>query len=810
MKRLMSISVLLLATTGVMAVVLVASFASAAMHAFERRQAAERAVTIVGISRDLFTALQNVRVERGTVNTALATAEPTDTEALGDIDKVRAKSGKALDSALSRLNGATFEGAAHGVWEIEQARARFIRVRHEADLAMRLPREQRRPALGADWVAADNALVDAVEDLSERLSNQINSADPFIAEMMKIKQLAWAARAAAGTDRLLIGAAIAQDKGLSPALRIQLAGLAGSVEAPWALIEADARLPTAPASIKAAVGEGNEVYFNSVRGQRQTILEALSAGQPSPLSGQLWIKESNPGLKSLIGVADEAFNLTQSYAAHQVVLAQRDVAISSGLMALIVALSTFTSLFIVGRVVRPMAKMTETMRQVAEGNLDQPIPYEGRRDEMGRLARALAVFRQNALERRRVEGELLRSQVAKEAAEAANLVKSQFLANMSHEIRTPLNGVLGMVQVMELDALSTAQKERLNIIRDSGESLLQILNDVLDLSKIEAGKFTLRPTEFDVEDLARRVMAVFADAADAKNLAMTCTVSPVARGVWMGDAARIRQILTNLVSNAVKFTECGDVSLEVDRSDVGLIFGVRDSGAGIPPEQLPRLFNKFSQLDESDTRRFGGTGLGLAICRELAELMDGEVSVESTPGSGSVFRVMLPLPFVRVQASPADADASAITEPRQQLAERPIRILAAEDNATNRKVLSALLEPLGADVTMVENGAECVASWRSSPCDLVLMDIQMPEMGGVAASNCIRGIEVDEGLPQTPIIALSANAMSHQIEEYLAAGMNAHVAKPIEIRELYAVIRAVLAAAEITARPEAAPARAAG
>ena len=793
MKRLMSISFLLLATTGLMAVILVVSFAVSAHHAFERRQSAQQVVATVGISRDLFTALQNVRVERGTVNTALATATPADAEALHDIEAVRGKSGKALDSALARLNGDTDDGAAHGVWEINQARDRFIQVRREVDAALPLPRDQRPPGLGAAWVAADNALVDAVEDLSERLSNRINRTDPFIAEMMKIKQLAWAARAAAGTDRLLIGAAIAKGDGLTVADQLQLASLAGDVEAPWSLIEADARLPTTPQSIQEAVGRGNDIYFTQLAHLRHEILDALVAGRPAPISGQDWIKASNPGLKSLLGVADEAFILTQAYAAKQAATAQRDVVISSFLMLLVLGLSAATSLFIIGRVVRPLARMTETMRQVADGDLDQPIPYQSRGDEIGALALALSVFRQTARERRRVEGELLRSQVAKQAAEAANLIKSQFLANMSHEIRTPLNGVLGMVQVMELDDLSAAQRDRLETIRDSGGALLQILNDVLDLSKIEAGKFTFKTAEFDVEDLSNRVTAVFSEAAAAKDIALDCCVSPAARGVWMGDAARIRQILSNLVSNAVKFTWSGAVSLQIDRTDVGLEFNVRDSGEGIAADQLPRLFNKFSQLDESDTRRFGGTGLGLAISRELAELMDGRIDVESTPGEGSVFKVTLPLPFVRPHVVRADRDVAAPAAAVQAADGRAVRILAAEDNATNRKVLGALLEPLGVELTIVVNGLEAVETWRTVPCDLVLMDIQMPEMGGVAASSRIRELEREQGLEPIPIIALSANAMRHQVEEYLAAGMTAHIAKPIRLSELYAALSAALA-----------------
>jgi CheY-like chemotaxis protein len=365
---------------------------------------------------------------------------------------------------------------------------------------------------------------------------------------------------------------------------------------------------------------------------------------------------------------------------------------------------------------------------------------------------------------------------------------------MSHEIRTPLNGVLGMVQVMEYEAATPLQLERLKTIRDSGQALLQILGDVLDLSKIEAGELELRPEEFDVADLAERTWALFSAAAQAKGLGAACTVDETAAGVWRGDEQRLRQIISNLLSNALKFTDRGDIALEVERRGEALSFAVHDTGIGIAAEALPKLFNKFSQVDESNTRRFGGTGLGLAISRELAQLMGGDIEVQSTPGQGSVFRVTLPLQ--RVGDAPAKrAEAAVSTAAAPSVHDRPIRILAAEDNLTNQKVLAALLGPMGVELTLVGDGQSAVDQWRAAPCDLVLMDIQMPGMSGVAACQLIRAAEAELGVSPTPIIALSANAMSHQVDAYLAAGMTAHVAKPIDAKALYRAIEDAVDAA---------------
>jgi signal transduction histidine kinase len=376
-------------------------------------------------------------------------------------------------------------------------------------------------------------------------------------------------------------------------------------------------------------------------------------------------------------------------------------------------------------------------------------------------------------------------------AEDGSRAKGAFLANMSHEIRTPLNGVLGMAQVMAMGQLDPAQRERLDVIQSSGEALLAVLNDVLDLSKIEAGRIEFESAPFDVSEVAADVQAAFAVKAGA-GVAFSIEVAPDAAGRWNGDAVRVRQILYNLVSNALKFTREGEVRVRVARAATrggeGLSLTVSDTGIGIAPEVLPRLFDKFVQADSTITRRFGGAGLGLAICRQLAQLMGGEISVESTPGEGSVFTVFLPMPF----AGPA---APCVAPPAAQRARETagldrLRVLAAEDNETNQLVLKTLLGAFGVEPTIVADGAQAVATWSKGGYDLVLMDIQMPVMDGVAATREIRRRERTGDLGHTPIVALSANAMKHQVEEYLAAGMDSHLAKPIQVDRLYETLLA--------------------
>jgi len=319
--------------------------------------------------------------------------------------------------------------------------------------------------------------------------------------------------------------------------------------------------------------------------------------------------------------------------------------------------------------------------------------------------------------------------------------------------------------------------------------LLCLVNDLLDLAKIEAGKVELESLEFDVVEAVRSACAPFQVMAEKKGVTLDLQLD-AARDLRRGDPTRLRQVIANLVSNAVKFTSKGRVEVEVRLQPDALAVAVRDTGMGIAPASLAAIFDKFSQADASTTRRFGGTGLGLAICRDLVELMGGRIRVESEPGRGSCFAFDLPMARI--------ATTSATAEPVPSTGIRPmeLRVLAAEDNKVNRLVLKTLLEQAGVSLTLVENGLEAVAAWAREPWDVILMDVQMPILDGVAATVEIRAREGAEGRARTPIVALTANAMAHQAAEYAACGMDGVVSKPIQIHELLGTMDAVLCAAE--------------
>ena len=411
-----------------------------------------------------------------------------------------------------------------------------------------------------------------------------------------------------------------------------------------------------------------------------------------------------------------------------------------------------------------------------------------------------------ALHRASVEQRLisaLETAREKEAeAEAANAAKTIFLATMSHEIRTPLNGVMGMIQVMQADTLSEVQRERLEIVRKSGEGLTAILNDVLDLSKIEAGRLEIDTVAFDLAELLTSSHRAFSVLAAEKGLRCALEVAPEARGIYHGDPLRLRQVIGNLLSNAVKFTSTGLVSLSARRQGEVLEIAISDTGAGVAPDDLDRLFDKFSQLDASSTRRHGGTGLGLAICRELCSLMDGAITVSSALGHGSIFTITLPSGRLDMNAA---ATINAAPADPVRLERAGLRVLAAEDNSVNQLVLQAILRQVGIEPVLVADGAQAVSAWDDGPSrgetwDVVLMDVHMPVMDGVAAVREIRRREIAETRPRTSIIALTANAMSHQVAALLAEGFDDHVAKPIDVATLFAALDRALTAPAQTAK----------
>lgn len=477
--------------------------------------------------------------------------------------------------------------------------------------------------------------------------------------------------------------------------------------------------------------------------------------------------------------------------------------------ALILALGTLLvagalAMFTSRALARPLERLREGIQAVSEGRLEtirvsrtgDEIEYLG--ESFNSMIRALAQSREEVrqyqeLLEKRIQERTVALERATAQALAASRAKSEFLANMSHELRTPMSGVLGMLDMVLESSLEAEQRDQLLTAKNCAVSLLALLNDILDLSKIEAGKMVLEEVPFDVRLAVAESMDAVRPHARAKNLALRTVIERGAPAWIVGDPMRFRQILNNLLSNAVKFTLEGRVELHLRRAGEAasprLMIEVSDTGIGIPADKLGAIFEEFTQADGSTSRKFGGTGLGLAITRKLVRMMGGEITVKSEVGKGSTFRVELPC---REVAGPPGAPSVAETEPSPAEEARKATILVAEDNLINQRVVAAMLRREGYQVETAAHGGEAIAALERLRPDLILMDIQMPVVDGLEATRRIRA---NPRWRRLPIIALTAHAMAGDRDLCLASGMDDYLTKPVNRTQLVAAIEKHLAAA---------------
>jgi signal transduction histidine kinase len=638
MRRFLSIGALLQAVICLMTVTLVIIFAVYAARALKKEEEAKRVPVIVDISNDLFAAIQGFRLERGAVTHALDIAAPGDNSDAVEIAAQRATADKALDSALTKLAAIKVSGSQPIIQDINEGRNQLVTLRGEIGVALARPEDPHSAALSANWIAGSFKLVSAINSLSSRLDNEFNQGDPFIAKMMELKRLSGSLRVDSGDDRLLIAQALLAGARLSDAQRQQLAEARGRVDGKWAIIKDEASLPATPPKIKAAIEAVNRLYFAELRPKRDAIVAEMAAGGPVSIAPGDWRPLSTPGQLSVFNLSTVALNVAGTYAEAQAAAARRDVYGASLLTVLFSCIGIFTALYVLKAVVRPIAKISNTMRLVAEGDLSRAIPFQHRKDEIGFLARALRVFRDKAIEEQHLR-------IAKEGAEAANRTKSEFLANMSHELRTPLNAVIGFSEMIKVEMFGPVSERYRGYAADiynSGSHLLGLINEILDLSKLEAGQFELYEEDVDLTGTVEACLHLVEPQAQKSKIRISTALDPVVRLI-RADDRRMRQILINLLSNAVKFTpEGGKVHVSSLLKTDGLAIEVSDTGIGIAAEDIPKVMTSFGQVESKVSRKYEGSGLGLPLAKHLVELHGGTLTIQSQVDVGTTVTVMLP------------------------------------------------------------------------------------------------------------------------------------------------------------------------
>jgi signal transduction histidine kinase len=646
LDHVVSIDILLQSVCAIMAAALVGTFGVRAIQSYERFHEARRASIEVAITRNLFGAMKALRVERGMANTDLVLdPNPISSEQIAEIAALRAQSRASIAAAVARLKGDVFPERDALVADVVQSQVNLEEARNAVDKAIKLPASLRNGELSAAWLRSAGDLFDALNNLTERLPTMGAPTDSHIAQMMNIERLVWLALDSGSMDRLALAQAIAEGNQLTAVQRQQIENRSGRITSPWHLVRDEQRLGKTPPVLARAIENAQQVYFTQMCHKRVAVITALTKGLASPITEGEWLAVSKKGLQSVVNVADVAVSLAAGFAVDDTVAAERRFIGSIGGVILFLGFGIFAVLFVARRVALPMRRLALETHAVAHGNLDGSVPYQGRADEIGQLARALEVFRTNAIEKRRMEAALIAS---KEEAETSSRAKSNFLANMSHELRTPLNAIIGFAELMEGETFgpigSPRYKEYAATIRGSGTHLLGLINDVLDLSRLDAGRADLNEEVIFVEHLVETVLTMIEQQAARNGIKL---VKDIARDLprLNGDARRVRQVLINLLSNAIKFTPSGGtVSIRVARNILGeLSFEIADTGVGIAAQDISKALTRFGQVDSRLARKFEGAGLGLPLAKQLMELHGGTLSLTSKVDVGTVVTVTFPL-----------------------------------------------------------------------------------------------------------------------------------------------------------------------
>lgn len=744
---------------------------------------AVRILRLTEADRVLFDAVTAIRFEVGTHGVALLSLDDPQVEIAESTRKIDA----AYRNAVAALAHADLPERDKLVAAIEDAHRTLEHRRPLVGDMMADPLMARDIMTIEPWRQAIFVIASNISDASVAVGNTLRMLDTTVAELVLVRREAYAIRDHYGKPCSDLRGEVQRNQPLSQQTFANWRQDVGAYSSRWQDLGEQLRRIDAPSRLVEDVTAGQEKTAD-VQQRMDKVIYGLDGSATPAMPAADWSNMCVSAYGSILKVGYDALDLAIDHAQTQKSKALLLLVGSLTLLAAVLFLGAISVLIVQHRLSSPMTALVTVIGRLSRREFSQPVPPTDYSDELGVMAGALEDLRIGALAAQRLQQRLDEAREAQiERASQDSRAKSAFLATMSHEVRTPLNGILGMVQLLQGSTLSPQQRQWLEAVSSSGAMLLAILNDILDYSKIEAGGMKLESIVFSPRELIQTVSATVAPQAASKKVVFRSTLPRDLPGLLQGDPAKLSQVLLNLLGNAVKFTSSGTVMVTVRRLKptprerrARLAFQISDTGIGIAPEAIERLFEAFAQSDSSITRRFGGTGLGLAICKRIVEAMGGTITVESVLGKGSTFTVTLDFAIARRarQRKGTKAQAGAIP---------PLSILLAEDNEVNAMVATAILNQMGHAVTLATDGARAVALATANDYDLVMMDLAMPKLDGISATQQIRNLPHATRC-QVPIIALTANVSQTGIADCFAAGMTGFLGKPFQQAELLRAI----------------------
>ncbi|ABD87430.1 ATP-binding protein [Rhodopseudomonas palustris] len=759
---------------------------------------ADRIVVLTRADRVLFNSMTGIRFEVGVAGVAVLSRDQPDAMVEASnrkVDGLFAEAMAAIDASKLERRDALLAASRDAYADLERSRPLLSAITAQ-------PLPARDMATADPWLMAMYNVAERLQEASIAVGNDARMLDSEIAELVQLRQASYVIRERYGRPCSALRANVQRSLPLDREKLANWREGVGEYTARWRYLESYLSRPGASPQLVEDVINGR-IATEIVQKRMDEVLYGLDGSGLPAMPAAEWSELCVTAYDPILKLGNDALDQAIAHA--------EDRKTRASLMLLAMAVVAVAGILLVGfwiqtvrrRLSTPMKMLVDTIGRLSRQEFALPVPATGYPDEMGAMAGALEELRVGALKAQHLQRLLEKAQeVEIERANEVSRAKTDFLATMSHEIRTPLNGILGMAQLLDDSPLSAQQRQWLDAVAQSGSLLLAILNDILDLSKIEAGRMELESIAFSPDELLRTIAAAMTPQAAGKGLAFL-TEYPALPARLIGDPAKISQVLLNLVGNAVKFTHSGEVVLSVNwapdeqRPDRGRMeFRVTDTGIGIARQAVPHVFDPFSQSDSSITRRFGGSGLGLAICKRIIDAMGGKITVESTLGCGSVFTVVLD--FAIARPSLRGAATTAAFEAMPQLS-----ILLAEDNEVNAAVARAMLEKMGHTVDHASHGLTAAALAGQHDYDIVLTDLAMPGLDGIGLAKAIRGLP-HATRREVPIIAITANVSAGRIEQCFAAGMTGYIEKPFRQETLRQALADAVGALEDEGVPQSA------